>query len=308
MSNKNIFKLSLICVLAGLDKVIALISRGLEKLLIFLKRKEYLGGFKERKDDIYIASFMESGATWIQVILHQLTSDGNMDFRHIYDISPTLETELMKIAGFDFEQLPSPRFIKTHLPYKMFLRKPKGKLIYIMRDGREVAVALYHHAQHVNKIIDFDRVFNEYFLKLYDTGWFGHLADWLTNKRKYNILYIKYEGLLNDLEGNIRKIIDFCGFKVDESQLQGILERSGFDFLEKHQEKLKAFNHPDASGNIEFSIEFNDFIKERKITGSHEYFSEEQNKKYADRFDKFLSFFNLDYDKPASKSDQGSGA
>jgi len=36
--------------------------------------------FVPRNDDIFIVTYPRSGTTWLQQILYQLTTDGNMDF------------------------------------------------------------------------------------------------------------------------------------------------------------------------------------------------------------------------------------
>ena len=54
--------------------------------------------FGEREDDIYIVSYPKSGTTRMQMLLYQLTTDGNMDFDHIDDISPWLKMMHLKTS------------------------------------------------------------------------------------------------------------------------------------------------------------------------------------------------------------------
>src|ERR1019366_6253139 len=66
-------------------------SRALTKVAHRLSR---LGGgllFVPRPNDIYIVSYPRSGTTWLQMILYQLTTDGNMDFDHITEFVPFFE-------------------------------------------------------------------------------------------------------------------------------------------------------------------------------------------------------------------------
>ena len=61
------------------------ILRNLLRVRMFKREFDY------RSDDIYVATYMKSGTTLLQMILYQLFTDGNMDFDHIYDVSPWLE-------------------------------------------------------------------------------------------------------------------------------------------------------------------------------------------------------------------------
>src|SRR5207249_11559783 len=77
--------------------------------------------FVPRTDDVFIVTYPRSGTTWMQMILYQLTTDGNMDFTHIAEYCPWFEKSLRSARGF--ETRPSPRLFKSHLPYREI---PKG--------------------------------------------------------------------------------------------------------------------------------------------------------------------------------------
>lgn len=63
------------------------------KKLAFLK---YSLEFGEYDSDIYVATFPKSGTTLTQMILYQMTTEGKMDFNHIYDVSPWLRNDAYK--------------------------------------------------------------------------------------------------------------------------------------------------------------------------------------------------------------------
>ncbi len=288
MSNqKNLMKKIILFLIHISIQIVGIFLFPGRKLLQFLQFKKYYLEFEVREDDIYIASFSKSGTTWVQMIIYQSISDGNMYFSHIHDISPYFEYSLM--GNENLNKKPSPRIIKTHYPYGRLPRKFKGKFIYLMRNGKDVAYSLYNHFKPVHPNMTFEESFNTFFLK-WNKGWFKHLKGWLTNKRNLNILYIKYEELLADLEGNVRKLIDFCGFKIEESEFHRILERSSFNFMKKYQEKFDGRIPPEIN-------KLNAFIRCGKAKQGHIHFSEKQNKIYEDNFKKFLAGFDLDYYK-----------
>ncbi len=81
---------------------------------------DYLRGysaFSSRTDDIYLAGYPRSGTRWVQLILFQLTTSGEMDFDHVSQVSPWLERSpaIGDKTAEDFERFASPRFFKTHL-------------------------------------------------------------------------------------------------------------------------------------------------------------------------------------------------
>jgi hypothetical protein len=47
-----------------------------------------LRDFVPRPDDIFIVTYPRSGTTWMQMILYQLTTDGDMTFAHIEQVCP----------------------------------------------------------------------------------------------------------------------------------------------------------------------------------------------------------------------------
>lgn len=64
-----------------------------------------------RPDDIFIVTYPRSGTTWMQMILYQLTTDGNIDFANIYQVSPWLELSL-ELGKYSFESFAYPRIFK----------------------------------------------------------------------------------------------------------------------------------------------------------------------------------------------------
>lgn len=229
-----------------LKRTAALLRRGsdlfawMARVIDFI-RSGYLE-FVPRPDDIFIASYGRSGTTWMQMILYQLATDGSMDFPHINQVSPWFERVLARnILNVDrLNQLPSPRILKTHLPYK---RVPKGpcKYIYVFRNGRDVAVSYYHfYVSHLSFEGTFSEFFEDYFMrgKVQSGLWFEHVAGWQAQKDNSNILFLQYEELTEDLETCLRKIIRFCGFEIKEERLPGIMKKCSFAFMKKHEEKF----------------------------------------------------------------------
>ncbi|HXQ72677.1 MAG TPA: sulfotransferase domain-containing protein [Pyrinomonadaceae bacterium] len=192
--------------------------------------------FVPRNDDIFIVTYPRSGTTWLQQILYQLTTDGNMEFEHISQQVPFLEHALGKGRSLN---RPSPRIFKTHLNYRMV---PKGdcRYIYVARNGKDVAVSYYYyHKSHMGFGKSFNEFFNQYISGKVGYGsWFAHVKDWWQRRNDPNVLFLTYEEMTEDLEAVIKKICAFCNIELNLEALPGILERCSFAFMKQHENKF----------------------------------------------------------------------
>jgi hypothetical protein len=197
-------------------------------------------GYTPRPDDVFIATAPKSGTTLMQMMLYQLTTDGSMAFPHIDSVSPFFELDFLRGAPPGFhDRLPSPRIFKTHLRHEHL---PPGapRIVYMLRDVWDVTVSSYHHEVLVNGMdVDLDP-----FLDRYLAGqtrfvlWFDHLESWWPHRRDPNVLFLRYEEAVRDLEGTVRKVAAFCGIPIDEKEMPRILERCGVEFMRRHDDKF----------------------------------------------------------------------
>ena len=244
-----------------------------------------------RNPHIFIVSFPKSGTSWLQMVLYQLTTDGNLDnITHLMDEIPFLEVQ------HDPTNLIPAKFIKTHLPHRFFwMIRKKGKFIYIMRDGLDVAISYYHHyCNYVNYTDSFDRFYKDYFLNLkaHDGSWFKHVSYWHKEKDNPNVLFIKYEDMKKDLESVIREIIRFCEFDVKEEDMPRILERCGFEYMKQYEEKID-FAYQFNSQLLRQIKEKGNFLRKGK-SGYREYYKKRHLIAYQKLFKKYVDGIGLD--------------
>jgi hypothetical protein len=91
------------------------------KLSLFeLKHFKYVA----RPDDIFIATYPRSGTTWMQMILYQLTTDGEMDMPHMAQHCPWFERSMNSAQGFD--NRPSRGSLRPICPIARF---PKAGVV-----------------------------------------------------------------------------------------------------------------------------------------------------------------------------------
>lgn len=239
--------------------------------------EQYKIMFGERDDDIYIATFPKSGTTLMQMILYQLTTDGKMDFNHIYEVSPWIRN-----ASFKKQipvKLPSPRLIKTHDAYDEFPRNIKGKIIFVYRNGMDTAISYYHQQKNYNKP---DLQLDEYisnFIK--SKSWFKFSKAWFVNKHKLPIHYVRYEDLISNKRHEIERLIKFCNLDVSEATIDRAMEYSSFEMMKKYEDKFG--DRPPENNKV-----YDQFIRKGKSGEGKKLFNENQEKSFKELYESIV--------------------
>ncbi|KAG9463180.1 hypothetical protein GDO78_022251 [Eleutherodactylus coqui] len=108
--------------------------------------------FETRDDDVFNVTYPKSGTTWLQEILSLIYSNGDptpVKTAFSWDRVPWIEQHGGRTQ---LENRPSPRLITTHLPFHLFTQsffKTKAKVIYTIRNPKDVCVSLYYFSRMV---------------------------------------------------------------------------------------------------------------------------------------------------------------
>ncbi len=192
--------------------------------------RHYISPIKE--NDTFIVSYPKSGNTWVRFILANLLvqTQTTISFRNIEKHVPNIH----KSADYINSIKNQKRFIKSH--YQSYQNYPR--MIYVMRDGRDVMVSYYHyHAQR-----HFKGTFQEY-LRSEEHLVFGSWNDHIMNALAYgenksdNVLFIRYENLLEAPIKTIKDIAIFCEIPYTEELLDVVNERCDFNNLKTNEKK-----------------------------------------------------------------------
>lgn len=213
------------------------LRRAHKRLNMLQYRMDYDGS----PDDIFIVTYPRSGTTWLQMVLYQLTTDGAMHFAHIDEVSPFLEVTLIPRRRKISDLPATPRVVKSHLAYHEIPKGP-GKYIYCVRNGLDVIVSYHHHSRkYVQGMagLSLSEFFSRFMAgRVLYGSWFEHVAGWLRNKDRLNVLVLTYEELSADLEAGVKRIADFCGITIDPAAMPRILERCSFAFMREHDARF----------------------------------------------------------------------
>ncbi|MFB2922867.1 MULTISPECIES: sulfotransferase domain-containing protein [Aerosakkonema] len=207
-----------------------------------------------RPTDIIIASCYKAGTTLTQQIVNLLIN-GNSEFsgyNTLQELSPWVEhTPDPLFASLEekithIEKLPDPRFLKTHLPFDALPYHPEWKYIYLVRDGRDVALSLYNHNAGYDPAF-WDVKLEDSFLEFWDnwleTGrhlWplWDHIDSWWQVRDRPNILLIHYANLIGDKENEIERIAEFLGVKMDATKKEIVMQQSSLEYMKEYADKF----------------------------------------------------------------------
>lgn len=139
--------------------------------------------------------------------------------------------------------LPSPRFIKSHLPLELLpkqLNKIKPKILYVARNPKDVCVSLYHHSRVVHHLrLDFEN-WCELFLSGYAPcgDIIRHYLQSWEKRNDENYLFLKYEDMKKDTKATLCTIAKFMEKTLTEREYDSLCD---FLSVEKMREN-KACN------------------------------------------------------------------
>jgi hypothetical protein len=189
-------------------------------------------GLQILPDDVFLVSFPKSGNTWTRfLVANLLHPECPASFANIYKLVPDPEGTPKR----HFDRMPRPRFIKSHTCFD----PAYPRLIYIVRDPRDVALSQYHYHRK-RRVID-DQYPLEAFVARFIAGetcdygsWAENVSTWLVTRRNDSrFLLLRYEDMIADTAHELGKIASFIGIAASREQLLTAVERSSADNMRK---------------------------------------------------------------------------
>jgi Sulfotransferase domain len=196
--------------------------------------------FRVFPDDTMIVSYPRSGNTWMRFlianILHPATE---VDFVEIERLIP----DTSSISSRALKRIPRPRVIKTHEYFDH--RYPK--LVYVVRDPRDVALSYYNFQRKYRQIDDaypLDIYVNDFVQgRLISRGW-GTWAEnagsWLAARSgDPNFFLLRFEDMLEGTQSQLARLSQFLGVPSTAETIERAITRSSAEQmreLEKQQQ------------------------------------------------------------------------
>jgi hypothetical protein len=192
--------------------------------------------FTVYSDDTFLVSYPKSGNTWVRFLLANLLyPNETVGFSNINRLLPAPGVSSKRFL----KALPRPRILKSHEPFDARFKK----VIYLVRDPRDVVVSEYHF--NIKKRYIETSLSLEQFVKPFLAGetssygsWWEHAASWI-GARQGNpaFLLVRYEDLLAEPVPETAKIAAFLGINADGARLQAAVDRSSADRMRKLEQQ-----------------------------------------------------------------------
>jgi len=214
-------------------------------------------------DDIFLVSYPKSGNTWTRFLLGNLLNPGErITFANVEAKVPDLHAR----SKTGLKNTPRPRLLKSHECFDPRYRR----VIYIVRDPRDVAVSAYHYDRKEKNIPDgfpIDDYVVMRFLKTdeYFGTWGEHAGSWLANPNSIfqisrlkndflgtpaswgenvmswlgarghsrEFLLMRYEDLLADTQREMARVAEFLGLNMSAEAVTKAIELSSADNMRK---------------------------------------------------------------------------
>lgn len=211
-----------------------------------------LGQIRARADDVMLVAYPKCGFNWMVGVLRQIIAEASGVSAEVKG-PPIMEffgPEVIK----NFENVPSPRFLGTHLhpdniPNTFY--ENKTKMLVIFRNPKDTLVSYYHFCNNnpvLPTLTSWDSFFNDFMSG--DVAWgsyFEHALAWEKKMDDPNVMVVTYEDLKQNLSSGVRQISSFFGFSLTEAQLEKISQGSTFSAM-----KEKSVNSHGNMGNVIF--------------------------------------------------------
>jgi hypothetical protein len=181
-------------------------------------------------DDTFIVSYPRSGNTWTRFLVANLVHpQQQVTFANIERLIPDCEAMSSRYV----KRVPRPRIIKSH---EYFDPRYK-KVLYIVRDPRDVALSYYDFSRKYRQIEDgysLSRYVSDFVagrLSSADWGtWAENVASWVhTRNGRPGFLLLRYEDMLSNAERELTKVAAFLGIASTPERLASAVERSSAD-------------------------------------------------------------------------------
>ncbi|KAM7249597.1 hypothetical protein ACFE04_025403 [Oxalis oulophora] len=216
-----------------------------------------------RSDDIWVCSFPKTGTTWTQEMVWCVAHEADLktaeeflpqrfpflehsplfDYRDLMSTNPeiTFPEFVLDSIGY-INNYSSPRFIKSHLPFKLLPEKlqrneTNAKIVYVARNARDTCVSYFHHCRLMEGYKGGFEQFCELFLQgnvCFGPFW-DHVLGYWEQRRNPNVLILTYEDMKKDLKSIIYKTADFLGKSLDDEQVAKLLDHLSFQSMKQNR-------------------------------------------------------------------------
>lgn len=186
------------------------------------------------RNDVFVATYPRSGSTWLRFMLFEILTQKDAEFddvnRDIPDVGGQRDAAAL---------LPNQgRLIKTEEAFRPDYRRA----IYLVRDGRDVALSEYAYQKAQGWI---DCSFDDY-LKLFVSGnanpygsWQEHARSWVESplNARGDLMLVSYRELRQKSEPTLTRIAEFLKVPVPAQVIRNAIQNNSLHNMRKKEDR-----------------------------------------------------------------------
>ena len=159
--------------------------------------------------------------------------------------------------------------------YQKQVAEGQTKAIVILRNPKDVLVSFFNFYR-MNRAYKFNQDFDTFFqmfLKkhLFWGDYFDHVNSWWPLRHRENVLLVKYEDMLRDLEGHVTKMADFCDIQASPKMVTKIADHCKFESMRDNPATNFSYNHKI------YDFSKSPFMRSGTVGGWKRYFTRQQS-------------------------------
>ena len=199
------------------------------------------------RNDVLVASYPRSGSTWLRFMLFEILTEKDAEFddvnRHIPDVGGQRDAVAL---------LPNQgRLIRTEEAFRPDYRRA----IYIVRDGRDVALSEYAYQKAQGWI---DCSFDDY-LKMFVNGnaspygsWEEHARSWIESplNARGDLMLVSYRELKQKCEPTLTRIAEFLKVRVPAQVIQNAIQNNNLQNMRKKEDRAPQIGYDPRTRSI----------------------------------------------------------
>ena len=283
----------------------------------FEKFQQPIKNLQVRNDDMYVLTFPRTGTTWTQELVWLVHNDCNfeeakavpLDKRFPFlDWSVHLDFAMEDWPQFtacfseqgDYlkrvEEMPSPRFIKSHfrlclLPDDLL---EKSRAVICLRNPKDTVVSFYHH-QKLMKSCGYTGDFPTYFDLFMDnlivySPYFEYVKEAWQQRNHPNVCLLFYEDMKKDLASSVKKVAKFLGKNVSEETVEALVDHLSFKQMRNNpavnKEERRKLGLLTGDGCL---------LRKGETGGWKNYFTDEMNRRMDEAIEKHFKPIGLEF-------------
>jgi Sulfotransferase domain len=202
--------------------------------------------YQPRPEDIFIATQMRCGTTWMQQLVYEVVNRGQGDLSderhgHLYATCPWIDA----VNSVSLEDAPlvgekPARIIKTHLPTRLCPYSEHAKYIYVTRHPVSCFASIvdYNRTLLGPLMPDADKMVEWYCSdRMYWLPWPQHVTGWWqwAQSRK-NVLFVHYEEMTKNFAAVVDRVAELLGYQLTRAEVDLVSKKCSFTYMKENEE------------------------------------------------------------------------